>query len=238
MAGSEEANDYFNICGRVHDSMAADRYQHNSFVFKTITALRIVIGVAVTLAVLFVMVWLIDYSSIRTTPASRKPIVSFPDNSEDTIEANRQDQTFFESLLRKRAREKENNPGNELNIPSRAPSADGIDSKKNTHSPAVLPAAAQSGDRRVRVSPESQAAKSAAVYAVQLGSFQQVERAQAFSEKLAAKGYQPYIMNIGMPDGTMTYRVRVGRFTTREQAKTMAARMERAEKISVFVTSQ
>jgi cell division septation protein DedD len=73
---------------------------------------------------------------------------------------------------------------------------------------------------------------------VQLGSFQEAERARIFSENLAAKGYQPYIVNSATHDGTDIYRVRAGRFATREEAMELAARIEHTEKISVFVTSQ
>jgi DedD protein len=86
--------------------------------------------------------------------------------------------------------------------------------------------------------PASQPFPAGEVFAVQLGSFHEAERARVFSEHLAARGYQSYVMNIAMPDGTMTYRVRIGRFATREEAMSMAARIESTEKISVFVTSK
>lgn len=213
--------------------MAADRYQHNDFIFKTVTALRIVVGVAVTLAVLFVMVWLIDYSSDRSNPETGKPVLLLPDHTKDLPAVNRQDPTFFESLLRKRAGKEENDTENENNV-STAVLPDEFDSEKSVHSPAVATPNDQIDYGRAVTGAEHQST----VYAVQLGSFQQAERARMFSEKLAAKGYQPYIMNTGSSDGTMTYRVRVGRFATREEAKTMAAQIERSEKISVFVTSQ
>ena len=58
--------------------MAARDYHNNDFIFKTMTVFRIVAGVAVTLAVLFAMVWLIDYSSIRTSSKNAQQSLLLP----------------------------------------------------------------------------------------------------------------------------------------------------------------
>ena len=58
--------------------MAARDYHNNDFIFKTMTVFRIVVGVALTLAVLFAMVWLIDYSSIRTTSKKTRQTLLLP----------------------------------------------------------------------------------------------------------------------------------------------------------------
>jgi cell division septation protein DedD len=224
--------------------MAADDYHNNKFIFKAISAFRIIVGVAVTLAVLFAMVWLIDYSSIR--PSSKRNQTSLlPGHRED--DTPQQSRTFFEALLKKGSQQKTSVDGDKTNLPDRKSL-----SLRDNQSPALTqPESSQVGIRPdvppevQRVEPShamtssvSQPAAAVNVFAVQLGSFHQTERARMFSENLAAKGYQPYIINSAMPDGTRTYRVRVGRFATREEAMNLAAKIEKAEKISVFVTSQ
>jgi cell division septation protein DedD len=224
--------------------MAADDYHNNKFIFKAISAFRIIVGVAVTLAVLFAMVWLIDYSSIR--PSSKRNQISLlPDHRED--DTPQQSRTFFEALLNKGSQQKTSVDGDKKNISDRKP----IFLRDNQPPALTQPESSQVGSRsdvppaaqpvepsHARTSSVSQPADAVNVFAVQLGSFHQAERARMFSENLAARGYQPYILNSAMPDGTRTYRVRIGRFATREEAMNLAAKIEKAEKISVFVTSQ
>ena len=63
--------------------MASRDYHNNDFIFKTMTVFRIVAGVALTLAVLFAMVWLIDYSSIRTSSTNTQQSLLLPGHRED-----------------------------------------------------------------------------------------------------------------------------------------------------------
>ncbi len=240
--------------------MAADDYHENSFIFKTVTFFRIIAGVAVTLAVLFAMVWLIDYSSPRTSePQGRQPLL-FPERPDET--ESRKPDTLFETLLNKTI---ESNAGSDerrgvlpdakspavrtqtdmaqpVTSPAgRAPSA-GPDTAHPEqpaagsvrHSSAV-PAPEQ---KQPAGAPARQNPAADGVFAVQFGSFQQEERARQLSEDLAGKGYQPYIHTIVLPDGTKAHRVRVGRFATREEALKLAAAIESREKIPVFVTSK
>ena len=219
--------------------MAADDYHNNRFIFKAISAFRIIVGVAVTLAVLFTMVWLIDYSSIRPSP-KRNQTSLLPDHRED--DPPQQSRTFFEALLKKGSQSKTSVAGDKKNIAdpkplslrdNSSPESSQVGSRSD-----VSPAASRVEPSHATISAVSQPADVVNVFAVQLGSFYQAERARVFSENLAAQGYQPYILNSAMPDGTRTYRVRVGRFGTREEAMNLAAKIEKAEKISVFVTSQ
>ena len=224
--------------------MAADDYHNNKFIFKAISAFRIIVGVAVTLAVLFTMVWLIDYSSIRPSP-QRNQASLLPDHRED--DTPQQSRTFFEALLKKGSQPKTSVAGDKKNISDRKPlslrdnppsALTQPESSQSGSRPDVLPAVSRVEPSHSRTSAVSQPVDVVNVFAVQLGSFHQAERARVFSENLAAQGYQPYIINSAMPDGTRTYRVRVGRFGTREEAMNLAAKIEKAEKISVFVTSQ
>ncbi len=202
-------------------------------------------GVAVTLAVLFVMVWLIDYSSERPVSTYNQQTLLLPGNNGD--EDHQQERTFFEALLNTKAKKKEDSVGGLKKTPDIKPRS-GVTQrppavKKFESSPVVRgakpsvavtsPQPSQSTRRPVTSLPVSRG-----TFTVQLGSFQQVERARFFSENLAAKGYRPYITNSAMLNGTKTYRVRIGRFATREEAMSLASRIESTEKIPVFVTSK
>lgn len=77
-----------------------------------------------------------------------------------------------------------------------------------------------------------------AVYTVQLGSFQNPQRAREFSEALAAKGYEPYILKVAVPGRGPVYRVRMGRFSSVEAAQQLANSIEQQERISVLITSR
>ncbi len=224
--------------------MATDDYHKNDFLLKTMSAFRIVVGVAVTLAVLFTMVWLIDYSSDRPVSSYNQQTLLLPGDGEN--KKPQQEQTFFEALLNNNSEKKEEVVGGLKKVPDSKPPA-GFSQRspavEKPESPPVVRRAeppvavtrnqpSQSTPRPAILSPLAKGA-----FTVQLGSFQQDERARIFSENLAAKGYQPYITKNTMPDGTITYRVRIGRFATREEAISFASRIESKEKISVFVTS-
>jgi DedD protein len=243
--------------------MAARDYHNNDFIFKTMTVFRIVAGVAVTLAVLFAMVWLIDYSSIRTTSKKTRQSLLLPGQQDDP--KSQDEQTLFESLLNKglenksliavqekESAERRRPPGisdespaagmlepKPVEIkPEQMPEAAKPETQANVSVPQIPPAMAKAETPPASSVPAVQPLPAGVLFTVQLGSFHEAERARVFSDNLAARGYQPYVMNIAMPDGTMTYRVRVGRFATREEAMSMAARIESTEKISVFVTSK
>lgn len=243
--------------------MTARDYHNNDFIFKTVTVFRIVAGVALTLAVLFAMVWLIDYSSIRTTSKKNQQSLLLPGQPDD--QKPQEEQTLFESLLNKRIEKKSVVAGQEKNSPERRqlpgiseasptasmPEPQPVESKPesmpevkrpepqpNLSVPQLPPAVPNAKSPPTTSIPALQPLPAGEVFAVQLGSFHVAERARVFSENLAARGYQPYVMNIAMSDGTMSYRVRIGRFATREEAMSMAARIESTEKISVFVTSK
>jgi cell division septation protein DedD len=225
--------------------MAAGDYHNNNFVLKTITAFRICVGVAVTLAVLFAMVWLIDYSREQPAKSYNQQPLLLPEQGGD--EESYQAQTFFETLL-STENEKivdstvdlKNKP--EMGRPSQAaPQPSAVKKHQqpsSAHTPgAALPLKKNQPSQQQSLS-EVKAPAVSDVFTVQLGSFQQVERARVFSENMAAKGYQPYIVSRKMPGGTLTYRVRVGLFATREEAMNFASTIERTEKISVFVTAK
>ena len=76
------------------------------------------------------------------------------------------------------------------------------------------------------------------MYTIQIGSFQHARGARDFSEDLASKGYEPYIIKVAVPGKGAVYRVRMGRFTSLEKAQKLAAQFEKKEKRDVLITSR
>jgi cell division septation protein DedD len=59
--------------------------------------------------------------------------------------------------------------------------------------------------------------------------------AEAVAKRLAAKGYAAYVVTPG--NGTPSvFRVRIGPFSTRREADTMAVRLEKEEQFKPWVT--
>jgi cell division septation protein DedD len=210
--------------------MARDHYHENSFVLKTITLARIVVGVALTLAVLFVMVRLIDYSSTASQTAHNRQGLLFQETDDEA-----QPRTLFEKLLNQQSEKSPDPAAQPENMLDRVPRSDGAASSGSLAAPAPSQRPAPAAPPPVSVHPASTAHQ---MFAVQLGAFQEAARAQALSGQLSGRGYRAYVDTRMQPDGTTLHRVRVGGFSTREEAMRIATRIEKAEKISGFVTLQ
>jgi cell division septation protein DedD len=75
-------------------------------------------------------------------------------------------------------------------------------------------------------------------YTVQVAAFRQQSMAEEMIKALSKKGHDAYLATGASPDGDgVTYRVRVGRFTTREQADHAAKRLAAKEKLHPFVAT-
>ncbi len=90
--------------------------------------------------------------------------------------------------------------------------------------------------------PAAKAVKSAkplhGKFTIQVGSFSSARSARQFSEELAEKGYEPYIVKIHVAGKGTVYRVRMGRFNSMEEAQPLAKKFEKNEKRSVLITSR
>lgn len=73
-------------------------------------------------------------------------------------------------------------------------------------------------------------------YTVQLASLREGNRAKELADRLIRKGYSVYYYEVEVK-GQIYYRVRYGRFSTREEAEEQAQRLARKEKIDGFVTT-
>lgn len=73
-------------------------------------------------------------------------------------------------------------------------------------------------------------------YTLQVGSFVERDTARRLVDKLGGKGYPAYLTQAVFPDQQVRYRVRVGSFSSKIQAKTLAERLEKQEGLKAFVT--
>jgi cell division septation protein DedD len=103
--------------------------------------------------------------------------------------------------------------------------------KQETKSPSQPPAAAHP--------PSTGAAEPAEPagqgFAVQIAALNVRTEAEAIAKRLSSKGYTAYVL--APPRGTpMVYRVRVGKFPTRREAESMAARLKKEEQFNPWIT--
>ncbi len=109
----------------------------------------------------------------------------------------------------------------------------------------VSPAApAVSLPRPVEGAPDRNGEPAAAVRAsapaqqwtVQVGAFKSRRQAEGVHKRLAAAGFDAYLINGAGEDGQGRYRVRVGSFKTRDEALKVAERVRAEHSLTAFVT--
>jgi cell division septation protein DedD len=72
-------------------------------------------------------------------------------------------------------------------------------------------------------------------FAVQIAALNVRSEADAIAKRLSSKGYAAYV--ISPTDGTpAVYRVRIGKFPTRHEAETIAAKLQKEEQFKPWVT--
>jgi DedD protein len=79
------------------------------------------------------------------------------------------------------------------------------------------------------------AAPSGSGFVVQVAAVRQRTEADAIRGRLTRKGYPAFVATAGTP-GAPTYRVRVGKYPSRREADTIAAKLEREEQFKPWVT--
>jgi len=99
--------------------------------------------------------------------------------------------------------------------------------KEATPPPAPVPAAAPA--------PGSTAEPAGQGFAVQIAALNVRGDADAIAKRLSSKGYSAYVLTpaTGSPS---VFRVRVGKFNTRHEAETVAARLQKEEQFKPWVT--
>jgi len=78
---------------------------------------------------------------------------------------------------------------------------------------------------------------SGVIFTVQAGAFRNTSYAKAFETRLKEKGYSAYINQSSSKEGENLYKVCIGKFTEREEAKTLSEKIRISESIQTFVTS-
>jgi len=73
-------------------------------------------------------------------------------------------------------------------------------------------------------------------FSLQLSASQAREDADRFAAKLRAQGYQPYIVESDLKDRGRWYRVRMGKFSSKEAAARFRDDFHRETKLDAFVT--
>jgi cell division septation protein DedD len=72
-------------------------------------------------------------------------------------------------------------------------------------------------------------------YAVQIAALNVRTEAEAIAKRLTSKGYAAYV--VAPPSGTpAVYRVRVGKFPSRREAESIAARLKKEEQFNPWIT--
>jgi DedD protein len=72
-------------------------------------------------------------------------------------------------------------------------------------------------------------------YAVQVGAFKERGPADAMRTSLAAAGWDAYVAEIEGPD-VVRYRVRVGSYTNRDDARQAAQQLSKERRVATYVT--
>jgi cell division septation protein DedD len=85
------------------------------------------------------------------------------------------------------------------------------------------------------VSAASPAEPGGSGFAVQIAALNVRSEADAIAKRLSSKGYTAYVLT--PPNGTPSvFRVRVGKFPTRREAETVAAKLQKEEQFKPWVT--
>jgi cell division septation protein DedD len=142
--------------------------------------------------------------------------------------------TFYETL-----KKPSNDPAGTVGLsPSNTPAKP---SKSTVSAPAPSPrpaAAPKPAPTKNRVIDTTTAENGGLHYTVQVGAFRQQAQAEEMIKGLNKRGHEAYLATASSSDGDgKTYRVRVGRFTTREAADRAAKRLAAREGLHPFIAT-
>jgi cell division protein FtsN len=86
--------------------------------------------------------------------------------------------------------------------------------------------------------PRRPAAAGPGDWSVQVGAFRDRGQAESVRKPLAASGLDAYLIAVPADGGRVHYKVRVGAFSTRQDAARMAERLRQERSIAAFVTAR
>ena len=186
----------------------------------------------------------------QAQPAAAPPAGSDPTTASAPAPAS-EDLSYFKRL------EKPNAPAESVKAPAGKPAEKLADkpaekektAAKTTPAPAPRPAAAEPVEKPAAAAPapapapppaSAEVARSGAEpagsgFAVQIAALNARSEADAIVKRLASKGYAAYVLTpaSGTPS---VFRVRVGKFNTRREAETVAAKLQKEEQFKPWVT--
>jgi len=163
------------------------------------------------------------------TPAGSDPTAAAPPP------AAGDDLSYFERLQKSKTPSEQLKPGSEQKAPAverpapvAARETPPPAPKESAPAPAPAPAQAPVVDA-ARPEPAGQG------FAVQIAALNVRSEADAIAKRLSSKGYAAYVL--APADGTPSvFRVRVGKFPTRREAESIAARLQKEEQFKPWVT--
>ena len=77
---------------------------------------------------------------------------------------------------------------------------------------------------------------SEAIFSVQVGAFRNASYAKVIATMLYEKGYKAYVTHSVTKEGERLYRVCLGKFSDRENAKSLSGKIKKTEGLETFVT--
>ena len=181
-----------------------------------------------------------DTSPLQTPPPVGAPVPA-PAGSDPTVAAAPpppDDLTYFNRL------EKQNAPAEKLKtepdrrVAERKPAAADGPAPAPVSAPATPgppPPAPALNEAARTTAPETAPEPSGQGFVVQIAALNIRSEAEAIARRLSSKGYAAYVLSPA--NGTPSvYRVRVGKFNTRREAESVAAKLQKEEQFKPWVT--
>jgi cell division septation protein DedD len=186
-----------------------------------------------------------DSSPLQTPPpAAAAAPAAGSDPTKAAAPPPADDLTYFDRLEKSKAAEEKLKPADKAapapatasNAPAAkpAPPPPSVPAAKSAPTPAPAPAPAVKDTPRA-AAPETAPEPSGQGFAVQIAALNVRSEAEAIARRLSSKGYAAYVLSPA--NGTPSvYRVRVGKFGTRREAETIAAKLQKEEQFKPWVT--
>ena len=86
-----------------------------------------------------------------------------------------------------------------------------------------------------RSAPQASGEPAGSGFAVQIAALNVRSEAEAIAKRLSSKGYAAYVLSPATGTPTV-YRVRVGKFSTRREAETVAGKLQKEEQLKPWIT--
>jgi DedD protein len=173
-----------------------------------------------------------DASPLQTPPATAAPApAAGSDPTKAAAPPPADDLTYFSRLEKSNAAEEKLKAA----PPPPAPVAKAVSTPAPPPASTPAPKEAAPKETAHAPAPETAPEPSGQGFAVQIAALNVRGEAEAIARRLSSKGYAAYVLSpaSGTPS---VYRVRVGKFPTRREAETVAAKLQKEEQFKPWVT--